>query len=101
MLQSTYSEAMDRLLKILKISALLVLVLALVGLSMPTLKGVFVIIHFTSTLRAWGLLQILFLSLAVAAQVLLCRVSAFVSGVVAKSELFSPGYMPATRPLRC
>jgi hypothetical protein len=92
---------MDQLLKILKISALVALILVLVVLSVPTLKGVFVIIHFTSTLQAWCLVQVLFLSFAIAAHMLLGRMSAVLQIVVPETGPISSGFISAIEPLRC
>lgn len=92
---------MDRLLKILKISALLALILVLVMLSVPSLRGAFVIVHFTSTLQAWCLLQVLFLSFAVAAHLFLARVSAVLHSVIPGTSPIVCGFVAVVEPLRC
>lgn len=93
---------MNRLLKIMKISALLALILVLVMLSVPTLKGGFVIVHFTSTLQAWCLLRVLFLTFAVAAHLLLARMSVVLqSSVVPENGPIVSGFVAVIEPLRC
>lgn len=64
---------MDLLLKILKISALLMLIVVLAVLFAPTLRGPFVVIHFSTALRGWLLAQVVLVGLAVAAHALYAR----------------------------
>jgi hypothetical protein len=92
---------MDVLLKILKVSALLLFIFVLVVLCAPTLKGPFVIIHFATTLKAWLLVQLVFLGLALAAHLPF-------SVVPFPSQFRDPNlaalvsrFTPVTEPLRC
>lgn len=96
-----YSGFMDLLLKILKISGLLILILVLAVLFAPTLKGPFVIIHFSTALRGWLLAQVVLIGFAVAARALYARLLAPVS---ASRNLILPIHCimaPAFGPMRC
>ncbi|HEY3929682.1 MAG TPA: hypothetical protein VGL89_15030 [Candidatus Koribacter sp.] len=91
---------MELLVKIVKISALVMLIFVLAVLCAPTLRGPFVIIHFATTLKAWLLVQVLFLGFVLAAHEALGRV------VSRKMALRVPvpilrGFTPALEPLRC
>ena len=92
---------MDLLLKILKVSALLLIIFVLAVLCAPTLKGPFVIIHFATTLKAWLLAQIVFLGFVLASHLLIARIL-----VPLRAETWNClpqilGFTPAVEPLRC
>lgn len=87
--------------KILKISAMVLLIFVLAVLAAPTpTGGGFVIIHFATTLKASLLAQVLFLGLAVAAQFVMALF------VIVRFKAPEPlpilsGFTPAVEPLRC
>ncbi len=72
---------MDLLFKILKISGLLILIVVLAVLFAPTLKGPFVVIHFSTALRGWLLAQLVLVSFAMAAHALFAHLLTAVSSV--------------------
>jgi hypothetical protein len=92
---------MERFLQIVKVTALVGLVVVLGILLAPTLKGPFVIIHFTTALRGWVLAQLVFLGLAFAAHFLLMRLVALrcVSSVACHPPASS--FCTSIAPLRC
>ena len=92
---------MHRVLRILKISAVVGLIVVLAFLSSPTPKGPFVIIHFNTTLHAWLLVQVLFLSFAVAAHIFLARVSVARDSAIDSPEPCASRFIPSIEPLRC
>jgi hypothetical protein len=93
---------MDLLFKILKVGALVALIFVLVFVSVPTLKGVFVIIHFTTTLNPWLLLLVLVvLGFAFAAHLLLTRITVVSQAVAVGAAPRLLRFIPATTPLRC
>lgn len=92
---------MKLLRKILKIGILALLIVLLAIVFMPTPKGAFVIVHFTTTLQAWFTIQVLLTALAIAAQA-----PRGVIRFVTPRPLLSPqpllvGFIPAAPPLRC
>jgi hypothetical protein len=91
---------MDLLLKILKVSALLLFIFVLVVLCAPTLRGPFVIIHFATTLKAWLLVQMVFLGLALAAHLPFSRVT-LPSAIAADRIVVIFRFTPAGKPMRC
>lgn len=92
---------MNLLRKILKLSILALLIFGLAIVFMPTPKGAFVIIHFTTTLQAWFTVQVLFTVLAIAAH----APRGLIRSVVQRPPLISQpvlaGFLPAARRLRC
>jgi len=91
---------MELLAKILKISALVMLIFVLAVLCAPTLKGACVIIHFATTLKAWLLVQVLFLGFVLAAHEALGRVVLRVMVLRLPVPILT-GFSPALEPLRC
>jgi hypothetical protein len=92
---------MDLLLKILKVSALLLFLFVLVVLCAPSLKGPFVIIHFATTLKAWLLVQMVFFGFLLAAHLLSGRVVAPLTIPRGDRVLHPLLLRPALAPLRC
>lgn len=92
---------MDRLLKILKVIALLLFIFVLVVLCAPSLKGPFVIIHFATTLKAWLLVQMVFLGLALTARLLFSRVAARQTSALLVRHPNASRFVPASESLRC
>jgi hypothetical protein len=92
---------MELLLKVAKISLLVMLVFVLAVVFAPTPKGAFVIVHFTTTLQASFLVQILFTALVIAA----CSPRGFVPTLLPvefrNSRRIPPSYALARTPLRC
>lgn len=92
---------MHLFLKILRISAMVLLIFVLAVLAAPTpTGGGFVIIHFATTLKTWLMAQLLFLGLTIAAHLLMARF------VIVRSKSPEPlpilsGFKPAVEPLRC
>ena len=99
-LKSNYSGPMDLLLKILKVSALLLFLFVLVVLCAPTLKGAFIIIHFATTLKAWMMVQMVFLGFVLAAHL---RVGVLAQPAADRHYRLPAitGCTPAIKPLRC
>jgi hypothetical protein len=92
---------MNLLRKSLKLSILVLLIFVLAIVFMPTPKGAFVIIHFTTTLQAWFTVQILFTALAIAAQTprrIMCAVG---QQPLLSSQPVLAAIIPAVGPLRC
>ncbi len=92
---------MGLLLKILKISLLLLLIFVLAVVFTPTSKGAFVIIHFTTTLQAIVLVQVVFTALAIAAH---ARRGVLTPVFQVRLRSFSPvvsACTPIVNPLRC
>lgn len=92
---------MELLLKVAKISLLVMLVFVLAVVFAPTPKGAFVIVHFTTTLQASFLVQILFTALVIAA----CAPRGFVRAPFLVEfrnfKWIPPNYAVAGKPLRC
>ena len=92
---------MDLLLKFLKISALVALIFVLVVLFAPTLKGPFVIIHFTTALRGWLFAQVVLVGLFLAAR-LLFAMSVLSGALPHCSQVpLSQRFAATLEPLRC
>lgn len=93
---------MDLLVKVLKISALLALIVVLAVLFAPTLKGPFVVIHFSTALRGWLLAQVVLLGFSIVAHLLVSS-AAFRSSetVIRANAPCAVGFSPAIAPLRC
>ncbi len=92
---------MDLLLKILKISALVALIFVLAVLFAPTLKGPFVIIHFSTALRAWLFAQFVLLGVSVAAHLRLGFRLLTIARVSRDPRPLTVGFSPTIEPLRC
>ena len=92
---------MDVLLKILKVSALLLIIFVLAVLCAPTLKGSFVIIHFATTLKAWMLVQMLFLGFVLASHLLSGRIHTTQAAEQSHRPAEIIGFLSAIEPLRC
>lgn len=91
---------MDLLFKTLKVSALLLFIFVLVVLCAPTIQGPFVVIHFATTLKAWLLIQLLFLGFVFAAHLLLGPVFVPLGERPHRITNFAC-FTPAIEPLRC
>jgi hypothetical protein len=92
---------MERFLQILKVAALVALIVVLGVLLAPTLRGPFVIIHFTTALRGWVLAQLVFLGFAFAAQSLLMRMVALRRVSIVHCHPPASGSSASIVPLRC
>jgi hypothetical protein len=92
---------MELLLKAVKISLLILLVFVLAVVFAPTPKGAFVIVHFTTTLQAWFLVQILFTALVIAARTPRKFVPRLQPIELRNSRGTPPIDALAVRPLRC
>lgn len=92
---------MARFFKLLKIGALVALIIVLAVLFAPTLKGPFVVIHFSTALRGWLLAQVILLGLAVVAQQM--RVKLLALAVTPVRYRFRSKFPipPAIETLRC
>jgi hypothetical protein len=93
---------MDVFFKVLKIGALLALIVVLAVLFAPTLKGPFVVIHFSTALRGWLLAQMVLLGFSFAAHRLVSSAAiARREAVVHATAPCTVGFSPAIAPLRC
>ncbi len=92
---------MNLFFRILKTSGLVMLIVAFAILLGPTLRGPFVVIHYSTALRGWLLAQLVMISFCLAAG-MVCRGS-FSPRVLArvKTAQASRGEFSAARPLRC
>ena len=92
---------MDLLYKILKISGLVTLILAFALVLAPTLRGPFVVLHYSTALRGWLLAQMAMLGLMLAAGALCSRIltlQRLVPGGVFRN---GNGRNSSTKPMRC
>jgi hypothetical protein len=92
---------MDLLFKVVKIGALLILILVLAVLVAPSMKGPFVVIHFSTALRGWLLAQLVLVGFAVAAHALCAHLLAVVSTVETFIVTIHSRVVPSTEPMRC
>ncbi len=92
---------MNLLRTILKISVLALLIFVLAIVFMPTPKGAFVIVHFTTTLQAWFTVQILFTALAIAAHAPRGLIRSVTQRLLLSPLPVLAGFLPAAAPLRC
>lgn len=92
---------MERFLQILKVAALVGLILVLGVLLAPTLKGPFVVVHFTTALRGWLLAQLVLLGFAFAAHLLVLRLIAIRRVAGSHRDPLASRLSASIVPLRC
>ncbi len=92
---------MDRLYKILRISGLVTLILAFAFLLAPTLRGPFVVVHFSTALRGWLLAQMAMLGMVLAAGARCSRLLTLQRLAPVRVSRNGNSRNSSTKPMRC